>query len=241
MAFPPRVNYEHSSKFEAYMAHSEELQVSDYLKTIIENKVNGVALTCFQCLVHWFLTTFSCCHSTYNKLYDQKMQKATQAHTLSKGNQVLDLTSKKQVHTFPNGNQVLDLTSKKIVSIQTIQRNDTGLPVHFILLNGKKVIFDESNSSPSLWYGDNERSNVIVENAGTFPYEIDIRQEKRTDLGTLISKTWRVNLTVIFERTTTLEAGVEPKEEVYVVEQIRLGINKNSAYLREISRKYENY
>jgi len=45
--------------------------LSPYLQTILNKKVNGKALTCFQLIVHWFLTTFSCCYPAYNRLYNE--------------------------------------------------------------------------------------------------------------------------------------------------------------------------
>jgi len=48
-------------------------QVSSYLATIIDKKINHVALSCFERIVDWFMTLFSCCYPAYNNLYLEKL------------------------------------------------------------------------------------------------------------------------------------------------------------------------
>ena len=48
-------------------------QVSSYLATIIDKKINHVALGCFERIVDWFMTLFSCCYPAYNNLYLEKL------------------------------------------------------------------------------------------------------------------------------------------------------------------------
>ena len=47
-----------------------------YLETIIYKKVNKLALSCFEAIVHWFLTTFTCCYADYNRHYQAELAKA---------------------------------------------------------------------------------------------------------------------------------------------------------------------
>ncbi len=46
-----------------------------YLENIAHKKVTNLALTCFESLVHWFLTTFSCFYPAYDKLYKAEVAK----------------------------------------------------------------------------------------------------------------------------------------------------------------------
>ncbi|HEX2582714.1 MAG TPA: hypothetical protein VHL30_01210 [Chlamydiales bacterium] len=54
-----------------------EAKPLSYLENIVHKKVNNVALTCFECVVHWFLTTalVSCFYPAYDRLYKAEVAK----------------------------------------------------------------------------------------------------------------------------------------------------------------------
>lgn len=130
-----------------------------YLENIIDKKVNHVALGCFEAIVHWFLTSFSCCFSSYNKLYQEQL--ASTKH-------------------FSDGTVIKDLTAGKIVSVIT-ERPDLAVNYNtdYIALNNCKVL-SSLNGIRLFGQNDPNTDHVVVEDSKEQAGEIIITAYERT-------------------------------------------------------------
>jgi len=132
----------------------EAPKISDYLQTVIDNKVSGVALTCIQELVHWFLTTFSCFYPSYNQIYQTKEEHSRIRH-------------------FSDGTVLKDLTAEKVASVK-------GIGLEYIALNGYRVIFTGSKHSVILFGKAYNTDHIIVEDQKGHPKQFVITEHETT-------------------------------------------------------------
>ncbi|HEX2583045.1 MAG TPA: hypothetical protein VHL30_02905, partial [Chlamydiales bacterium] len=118
-----------------------------------------VALGCFEAIVHWFLTTFSCCFCSYNKLYQEAL--ASTKH-------------------FSDGTVIKDLTAGKIVSVIS-ERPDLAVTYNteYIALNNCKVLFS-LNGVRLFGKNDSNTDHIVVEDSTDQPGEIIITEYERT-------------------------------------------------------------
>ncbi len=130
-----------------------------YLEAIIDKKVNNVALSCFETIVHWVLTTFSCFYPAYDRLYKEQLS---------------------IVKHFSDGTIIKDLTAGKIVSIIT-ERPDLAVNFNtdYIALNNHKVLFIP-NGPRLLGKNDYNTDHIVVKNDPADPTFIIITEYQRT-------------------------------------------------------------
>ncbi len=150
-----------------------------YLEAIIDKKVNNVALGCFETIVHWFLTTFSCFYPSYDRLY----QKQSRDKCFSDGR-----LYQAQTKYFRDGTVITDLTAKNIVSVITEREPQPPRPQHpvmlkpidYIALNGFKVLFTADKNARMLFGQEYNTDRVKVKDFSGHLGQFIIKEYEKT-------------------------------------------------------------
>jgi len=196
-------------------AQPEQPQELSFLEKIIDKKVNGVALSCFEAIVDWFLTTFSCCYPGYSKLYEEKRVNI--------------------IHFA--GTYIEDRTAKKIVTVteddrrnQALLQGMTRVPHrHYITLNNHKVIFSGIPGRAVLYGAQYFTDHLVITDRVDHPGQVLIKEYETT--GAI--KDNIVDTNKQFKRNSIFGAlPLQEPELVYVCEQGCREINPRDQYLQ---------
>jgi hypothetical protein len=130
-----------------------------YLETIIDKKIKNIALGCFEKIVHWFLTTFSCCCPSYKRRYEDQLSR---------------------IKYFSDGTVIKDLTPEKIVKVFS-QKSDQNINIDYIALNNKKVLFTGFRNRIVLFGSQYFTDHVVVKDGKNYSGEVIITEYETTN------------------------------------------------------------
>jgi len=201
-------------------AQPEQIQELSFLERIIDKKINRVPLSCFEAIVDWFLTAFSCCYPGYKKLYDEKV--VSYKH-------------------FPDGTPVEDRTVRKIIEIKHQQSEGIRLDDNvqfagglwydsdYLAAGDYKIYFTGLENKEVLFGSKYNTERVIVEEATDDREKLLIKEVKKD--GTL--KQFTVDISTIYLRQYR-EGMVGYYELVYLTEEARVQI-EDPGYLHAVN------
>lgn len=224
-----------------------------WLESIIEKKTNEIALSCFEAIAHWFLTTFSCFYPAYSRLYNYNLPEAREIRGDIKFedqegilNDFLDKAER--IHQFGrnapggyDGTGLLDLTAQKIASIMIKDGRGHCTPRHpaygEVTLHDRPVVFKPTNEGDDFNFGFGKSRGtkyLTVEDFPDHPGQFKITEYK---IG-LPPNHWIVDTNKKYqEHRFMLEGcfgGREWYDPVYVTEDAipNIAANDNYPYLR---------
>jgi hypothetical protein len=175
--------------------------ISPCLQSIIDKKISGISLNCFQWFVHFLLMTFCCFYPSYKDQYER-------THQFSDGTQLIDYTN----------NRIASVVQERVASIVGGRRLET---LEYVALNGRKVIFGGPRSH--LYFG-REFGTIRVE-----VYDIDrpglvqIEEIEARDGGEGI-KTWTVDTSAAESLDVRSRLTAPELETVYLTEEAAAGV-----------------
>jgi len=233
------------------LAPSAPLQELSFLERIIDKKVNGVALSCFEAFVDWFLTTFCCCCSYYEKRYQERFSAIPPAQLPELAEpaqlpeppeppepaqlaQLPEIPEQARVLHFSDGTPLYDCTFAgfvKLVAVKTVPEKD---PLQFILFN-KTPVFFSANDTEILQFGALQNTQYVLVKDSKLFGKIEILEKKQdgsmekvsvnqNDLFTRSSQSWKVPY--FLEHTFNQEAYLTD----FAIQQVRRGISKSNFY-----------
>lgn len=179
-----------------------------WLGDILNKKVNNVAMSCFERIVHWFCNHF---YKAYHEFYIHKTTGT--------------------VHKFMDGTLLFDKTNERIAGIKKVQFQNLlpggpkPDPIDYITLNGKKVLFTTQDKADLIFAKHTFTESVTVENVPDAAGVIKItEQESVRVFGTpAATNTWHVDLSKITSKsydivTDTINVPLGA-EEIYLVQE----------------------
>ena len=174
-------------------AETQEQEFS-FLERLAIKKVNGVALTCFEKIVDWVLTLFSCCCSSYAEKCRPKI-------------------------TDINGAPIEDYTVRKIVTVTanidplaTFLAN-RAVHIHYVTLNVHKVLFARQGH---MFFGTQYNTDhLVVKDVVDHPGQVRITEYETT--GTVKEAIVDMNKEYIKRSRWNMQSWDEP---VYVTESV---------------------
>jgi hypothetical protein len=218
--------------------------VPDCLESIVDKKVNGIALNIFEWIVDWLASWL---HNHYNTLLEIKIV----LHDANRANHPVNATSLK-IHRFMEGMPLYDITTGTVSGIKHQGRfnliQQTRSYVDFIELHNKRVFFCSNPDVDVLFTRAGRTKYVIVEDEPVANQEDPMLSQGRfriTEQETGNTRNqWIVDTKKNYELSAKTSTGLEigSNEQIYLIENPRQVETdpSNSIFQIQISEQVAN-
>ena len=238
------------SQINTLQSRADENQPKSYLETIAWKKVNDKALTCFETIVYWFVTLFSCCYPAYERFYNEERAKLFPPAPLLNRIPSPVRTIEPEQNPLPQESPVVTAPEATPNQLPKITRLRFKGELHDFTKNGIAGLAPDTethkgynggslaqsvtlNGYPVLLYGLPPNSH---RDAATYNYfeflndtqKIVVREDadkiviEEYDESSRLANTWIVDVSNLYERTYNDWNGIKQTTQVWITDQTNL-------------------